>query len=286
MLVRYDVAQVFDQRFHARLGLGLEVALDVQLAEHLAEVAVQGVDGALPSRLLFADAAQGGRVEVELGVDEGLAQVRRKAVDERRLQVRLPAIDRQLVDRGGQRLQVARLRHHHRGQPLMPSSAVHAAQSKPGNCLARSATRHLVVGLHGVAVLDVGPVRARQPGFEHEDLAGRLVGRLVAGHLQHRLQEADVLLAILLQLRVVFAGSSRDRAGRGRPDRDRECRASGCCASPSTYPTSGLIRFILKNCAKWRARSALVWMASIAASSVLQRRQAQLSTRASFMKLS
>jgi hypothetical protein len=33
------------------------VALDIELAEHLAEIAVQDVDAALPSRLLFLHAA-------------------------------------------------------------------------------------------------------------------------------------------------------------------------------------------------------------------------------------
>src|SRR4029450_4348722 len=95
------------ERLHARLGLGLEVALDVELAEHLAEIAVQDVDAALPSRLLFLHAAKRGVVERELGVDDRLVQIRSKAVQQRRLQVRLPRIDRQLVDGGGERLQVA-----------------------------------------------------------------------------------------------------------------------------------------------------------------------------------
>ncbi len=64
------LAQVGDEAFHARLGFRLEVPLDIELAEHLAEVAVERVDAALPSRLLFLHAAQRRVVEAELGVDD------------------------------------------------------------------------------------------------------------------------------------------------------------------------------------------------------------------------
>ena len=60
-----------------RLGLGVrgEGAGDELLAQRFAEVAVDGARAGLPARRHRGNAAQGGRVEVEVGLLEGLGEV-------------------------------------------------------------------------------------------------------------------------------------------------------------------------------------------------------------------
>ena len=173
-------AQVLDERVHAGLGRRREVLLDVDLAEQLAERRVEVVEGALPPRLQFGHALQRAAAEVEAGVDERRVQVRREAIDGVELQIGLPLIDR----RRGHGLAAsafdeARLRDDHSrgggdaqlGGPRRPV--------EPGELRGQVGDRHLVVGLHRVAALDVGPVRARQARLERQDVSGGL-GRI--GH--------------------------------------------------------------------------------------------------------
>ena len=178
-------AQVLDQPIHARLRFRLEVPIDVDLAEQLAEGGVEVVDRALPARLHFFDPLERAAVEIEPRFDELGAQVRRQRRGGVELQVRLPAIDRYLVDRRCHRLEVARLGDDHRtgvrdAELLGPDVPVEA-----GELLRQIGKRHLVVGLDRIAALDVRPVRTRKAGFEREDVFGGAVRRRQAGEPEH-----------------------------------------------------------------------------------------------------
>src|SRR5207249_1934244 len=82
----------------AGLALGRESAVDVGLAQGIAEIAVGGADAAAPARLLFFSPGQRVCEEVEVFVDDGLVQKPRSAMNYLPAQVGLPVIERLLIE--------------------------------------------------------------------------------------------------------------------------------------------------------------------------------------------
>ena len=83
----------------AGLALGREGAVDVSLAQSLAEIAIRGAHATSPARLLLLGAGEGVREEVEILIDHRFVQVRRRMMNHLPAHVGLPVIERMLVEK-------------------------------------------------------------------------------------------------------------------------------------------------------------------------------------------
>ncbi len=197
--------QILDQRVDALLRLGLEVTLDIHLADEIADRAFDGVDAALPARLQLLDAGDGALAELELALHELRRQVRRVGVQQLVAEVDAPVGDRHLGEDLVERFEVARLRDVHRRDFLARN--LRAAQERipieRRHQLRERRAIVTVVGLLGVAVLHARPVRGGDARLDCVDLLGRAgcVGRL--GERQQVAHVRLVLLANAFQLGVV-----------------------------------------------------------------------------------
>ncbi len=177
--------QVADQYLHPRLGLGREVLGHVEPAQHLAEGVLGGVDAALPARLELGDAVEGGAVEREVLVDEGLGQERRVVGQQIPLQ---PALDRGQIGAVQDRvvgLEEARLADDD-PRRLADAGAVDErrpveVRHQPGQLVEAV----LVVGLVGVARVDFRPLLLGEPGFQRHDVGGQRFGVVDLGQREH-----------------------------------------------------------------------------------------------------
>ena len=101
--------QVRDQLVHQLLGARREVPGDVLLADRLADHALDQRHAALPAGPQLRGAGQGAAVEVEVGLDEVVGEVRRRRPQDAGQQPRLPVVDVELVQHRRQVLDVRRL---------------------------------------------------------------------------------------------------------------------------------------------------------------------------------
>src|SRR5690606_4822710 len=199
------LAEVGDQGLHLGLGLGRELDLHVQLAQGFTGLVVDRAEHALPARLHFLLAAQGGRVEVEVLLHELVAQERRGAVDGVEAQVGLPhrriGVGQGLVDL------LVEVRHRQR-ELLRRGHALRLEELRPGEVRGQ----RVGVGQADRVVVQrdvAAQVLARlgglgQAGLEGHDLLRLLGGRggFDAGQLQDAGDVGDVLLADVLLVRV------------------------------------------------------------------------------------
>jgi hypothetical protein len=129
-----------------------------------------------------------------------LAHVRSRTMQRVPAEVGLPHRQRGGLDQLGQSLEVARLADDHVvdlagdvriGEEGLPVEAGHDA--------VEVGDLHLVVGLHRIAVLDLGPLDLRDLRFEREH-AGRVgLGVLVAAEREHAFDVADIGVALGLE---------------------------------------------------------------------------------------
>ena len=100
--LRVGLGEVGDHALHARLGLGREVLFNIALAQRLAQLRLDCRDGTLPARPVFADAAQGARVKIEMGLDQILGQAWRELAHHPELQIVLHGGPFAVAQRGGE----------------------------------------------------------------------------------------------------------------------------------------------------------------------------------------
>ena len=181
---------------------------DVLLADGLAERALHQGDTALPAGPQLRGAVERAAVEVEVGLDEVVGEVRRGGAQHVTEQPVAPVLDGRLVEDLRQVLEVRRLPDAHLGDGLVGAAEV----GDVGGPVEVRAERgevsggQQVVGLLDVAGLGSLPVALGDPGVQRQD--GRRRGRrvLVAAELEQPLEVLDVLVADLAELVVAVVG--------------------------------------------------------------------------------
>ena len=130
--------EILHQRFHLGLGFRREGGIDVDLAEGLADRAVERVQHALPARGLLGLTAQGLAVEREALLREGFGQVRRGIVDLMEAQVGAPFSDRD----SSSMVFTSRIRHRQREHlgRATPTASKKAVQLRFGVSASASAS--------------------------------------------------------------------------------------------------------------------------------------------------
>ncbi len=200
--------QVADQVLHHRLRGGREVAGDVLTPDRLTDRALDQGHATLPALPQLGRAAEGAAVEVEVRLHERRREVRRAGAHDAGGQPGAPVVDRDLLERRGQVLQVGRLPDAGLGDgDLGPPEVADERLPVEGRAQAvELLDRGQVVGLLHVAGLGALPVALGQPGLDrhHRRRGGGGVGML--DHGEDAGQERDVLLAGLGELLVAVVG--------------------------------------------------------------------------------
>ncbi len=114
--------QVGDQLVHHLLRARREVPGDVLPADRLAERTLDQTDPALPAGPQLGGAGEGAAVEVEVGLDEGTGEVRRRGADRAHGQERAPVLDRGVGQHRLQVRHVRRLPDHQLGDRLLAAT--------------------------------------------------------------------------------------------------------------------------------------------------------------------
>ena len=210
-----------DQVVHLLLRRGREVAGDVLLAHRLADRALDQADSPLPAGPQLGGAVEGAAVEVEVGLDELVGQVRRRRAQHPGEQPGAPVLDRHLAQDDREVLEERRLAHAALREQLV--GLVRGA-AEVGDVdvpvEARAERAELGEGLQVVGLLDVAgvgalPVAARQPGVDAEHGLGAALGVVVLDQPEHRGQVGDVGVAD--RLRTSRRGSRTRPAAPARP---------------------------------------------------------------------
>ena len=194
--------QVGHELVHLLLGARREVPLDVLPADGLADGALHERHPTLPAGPQLGGAAEGPAVEVEVGLDEVVGEVRRGGAQHPDQQPRPPGLQRHLVQRDREVREVGRLPDTGLGERRLVAAQV----AHPGVPVVRRAQLpelgdgREVVGLLDVAGLGALPVAGGEPGLDLEDGGRGVGGRGVVGEAEHRGQVGDVLLPDLGEL--------------------------------------------------------------------------------------
>ncbi len=177
--------QVVDQLQHLGLGLGREVALDVELAHRLAHGRIGRRHRPFPAHRLLGLAAQGLVAELEARVAERLGQVGRGRVGHGEGQPRLEHRQRGLGEDGGL-LREGGVVRQDRPVGLAQAAGFQEAVEVEARRIGRELGQgHGVVGLVPVAPISPLPARLGQAGLEGDDVGGAGLGVGPAGQGQH-----------------------------------------------------------------------------------------------------
>ena len=188
---------------------------DVLLADRLADRALDQADAALPPGPQLRRAVEGAAVEVEVGLDEVVGEVRRRGAQHPGEQPGPPVLDRDLAEHGRQVLEVRRLPHAGLGEQLVGLVRRRAEVGdvdvpvEGGAELAELGDGLEVVGLLDVAGLGALPVAAGQLGVDVEHGASPGFRVLRVDQSEQRGQVADVRLADRSELLVAVVGLVR-----------------------------------------------------------------------------
>ena len=192
---------------------------DVLLADRLADRALDQAHAALPPGPQLRRAVEGAAVEVEVGLDEVVGEVRSRGAQHPGEQPGPPVLDRDLAEHGREVLEVRRLPHAGLGEQLVGLVRRGAEVGdvdvpvEAGAELAELGDGLEVVGLLDVAGLGPLPVAGGQLGVDVEHGAGPgfRVAPPVSGvdQPEHRGQVADVRLADRGELLVAVVGLVR-----------------------------------------------------------------------------
>ena len=171
------------------------MSLDIDAADRFTQGALDERDRALPAGPHLRGAGQRPAIEVEIGGDEIIGEVRGIRADDLPRQPVAPLVEVGGDERRRQALQEARLanddliegtlRHAH---GIEPQVQVDRAEQPAG-----ALPRHEVVRLLAVAGGDVVPVVGGELGFELEDARSPGRGIVEAGERDHVLEIFDVL---------------------------------------------------------------------------------------------
>ncbi len=212
-------AQVVDQFLHPPLALGREVLLHEDLAERIAQVAVNLFGAGLPARLLFLHAGQNGLAEVEILVAKRLGEIGGGVVEQAPAQPGFPVRQGHGVHLVADRFDELGLAHiHRRGVGKIELAEQHLPVVAGGQ-LGDAGQVQAVIGGVGIAALDArhgGLGQRRLEGHDGACLGGRGLGRVSGqperfGDMLHELV-ADVLVALVVR-EVVVAVRQRQAAG-------------------------------------------------------------------------
>ena len=181
---------------------------DVLLADGLAERALHQGDAALPAGPQLRGAVEGAAVEVEVGLDEVVGEVRRGGAQHVAEQPVAPVLDGGLVEDLRQVLEVRRLPDAHLGDGLVGAAEVGdvGGPVEVRAELGEVAGGQQVVGLLDVAGLGALPVALGELGVQRQDGGRRGRRVLVAAELEQPLEVLDVLVADLGELVVAVVG--------------------------------------------------------------------------------
>ena len=181
---------------------------DVLLADGLAERALHQGDAALPAGPQLRGAVEGAPVEVEVGLDEVVGEVRRGGAQHVAEQPVAPVLDGDLVEDRRQVLEVRRLPDAHLGDGLVGAAEVGdvGGPVEVRAELGEVGGGQQVVGLLDVAGLRALPVALGDPGVQRQDGRRRGRGVLVAAELEQPLEVLDVPVADLTELVVAVVG--------------------------------------------------------------------------------
>ena len=185
-------------------------------------------------------------------------------MDDVELQPDLPGRQRNLVEQLGHRREVRRLRDDELLDLLDADRPEIKLPIEAGGQLGQLGKAHLVVGLVDVAVFHLGPLGLGNPGFQGHDLGGGLLGIADLGQRQHPLDIGLIGLQLRFELGipvVIAVGQAQARLAISKDVLVRLLRVGARRSNPAGRTTP-----IFDSSANVRMRSALVWMASTAAS--------------------
>ncbi len=157
-----------------RLGLRREILRHVQFSQGLADGALDQRHASLPAHLVHRRPVEHGAVERKILVRKGFVQIRCKGAQQPPREVALPDRQGRRLEETSEAVQVTRLADDH-GARLARDSG--GGKEAAPIVLRRKRPQlrdgELVVGLHRVAIFHVGPLAARESGFQRDD-GGRL----------------------------------------------------------------------------------------------------------------
>ena len=198
------VLEVADQLFHLRFGRGREMRLHVDLADALAERAVDRCDSALPPLALLLNARQLLRIESEARVVERLGKHVRVIRDEAEGDPFLPGRQwgrtKDLAGTGNRR----RFGHDDRLRIAEAAFGEHRVPVELRRQLGQLGAGHRIVDLVDVSAVGGLPLDLRQSGLERDDAVGCALGIGLAGELFDRYDIVPIGSAMRLHLRIVF----------------------------------------------------------------------------------
>ena len=104
--------QVINQFFHLHLGLGREMAVDINPANAFTQRRIDNPDPGFPAFRLFLQAVYQFTHEVKVGVLKLAGKKRRFPVHGLETQIIFPSIKRSAIDNSAQRLEITKLGNH------------------------------------------------------------------------------------------------------------------------------------------------------------------------------
>ena len=203
--------EVVDQLIHHLLRRRREVSRDVDRTDGLADRVLDEGDAALPALAQLRGAVEGAAVEVEVGLDEGLGEVGRRAAEDPRVQDVAPGLDRRLLQHRGEVLEEVGLHDDGRGQRLLVATERgDIGDPVEGRAQLLELGEALVVGglLH-VAGRGSLPVTLGQPGLVRQQAVGGTLRVGVPAEGQQGDEVGEVLLADLGELVLAVVGLVR-----------------------------------------------------------------------------
>ena len=210
--------KVVDEDLHTLFGLCGEILLDIEFAKSLTHSAVNDVGDAFPTGTVDFLAAHLLAVEVELSIDEVVAEVRGSSIDLVPSEVSLDGVDvgisQSLVDLGetfgsSDVEALHTVKNVHRGEITLPVDV-----GSEFGCLIKSVS---VEGCEGVTAFELSQVRLSKAGFEVHNHLGEFVGLdaahlVVAGHSEefgHQLDITDAELSVVALVKEVVVAVAK-----------------------------------------------------------------------------
>ena len=192
--------QVGDERIHRRLVPGREVPGDVELAQALADQAVEQRDAALPAFALHLDAAEDLAVEGEAGVVERLREVIAGIVGEMEGQVLLPGRHRLGVEERRAALDRGHFAHDDARDGAQAARLERRLPVHRRNRRGQAGAVHRIVRRLHVAALLARPMGLGQLRLERDHRRGAVRRRRIAEQLEDARDVGPVGGAVAVEL--------------------------------------------------------------------------------------